>query len=141
MQKFMLTCSVHFQISQQHKTVKNNRNWTVGLNIRVSGVFCREIWKRIPRYTGNELFFSSWAVLCFILESVFTELSVVCVQPHLLPADISDGLSPPGMKVSSQFYSPHRRRGADSSLGEMSFHPHGFGLWLLRWKQYLYNDS
>uniref|UniRef100_A0A9J8CQA5 Transcription factor E2-alpha n=1 Tax=Cyprinus carpio carpio TaxID=630221 RepID=A0A9J8CQA5_CYPCA len=37
-------------------------------------------------------------------------------QPHLLPADISDGLSPPGMKVSSQFYSPHRRRGADSSL-------------------------
>ncbi|XP_052430062.1 junction plakoglobin [Carassius gibelio] len=37
-------------------------------------------------------------------------------QPQLLPADISDGLSPPGMKVSSQFYSLHRRRGADSSL-------------------------
>uniref|UniRef100_A0A8C1WZB1 Transcription factor E2-alpha n=1 Tax=Cyprinus carpio TaxID=7962 RepID=A0A8C1WZB1_CYPCA len=35
---------------------------------------------------------------------------------QLLPADISDGLSPPGMKVSSQFYSLHRRRVADSSL-------------------------
>ncbi|XP_016320267.1 transcription factor E2-alpha-like isoform X4 [Sinocyclocheilus anshuiensis] len=37
-------------------------------------------------------------------------------QPQLLPADISDGLSPPGMKVSSQFYSHHRRRLADSSI-------------------------
>uniref|UniRef100_A0A672JW85 Transcription factor E2-alpha n=1 Tax=Sinocyclocheilus grahami TaxID=75366 RepID=A0A672JW85_SINGR len=37
-------------------------------------------------------------------------------QPQLLPADISDGLSPPGMKVSSQFYSLHRRRLADSSI-------------------------
>ncbi|XP_051730991.1 transcription factor 3a isoform X3 [Ctenopharyngodon idella] len=41
-------------------------------------------------------------------------------QPQLLPGDISipgsDGLSPPGMKVSSQFYSPHRRRPADSNI-------------------------
>ncbi|XP_058651869.1 transcription factor 3a isoform X2 [Onychostoma macrolepis] len=37
-------------------------------------------------------------------------------QPQLLPADINDGLSPPGMKVPSQFYSPHRRRVADSSI-------------------------
>ncbi|XP_016389578.1 transcription factor 3a isoform X8 [Sinocyclocheilus rhinocerous] len=37
-------------------------------------------------------------------------------QPQLLPADISGGLSPPGMKVSSQFYSTHRRRLADSSI-------------------------
>ncbi|XP_026109735.1 transcription factor E2-alpha isoform X1 [Carassius auratus] len=37
-------------------------------------------------------------------------------QPQLMSADISDGLSPPGMKVPSQFYSPHRRRVADSSL-------------------------
>ncbi|XP_073705737.1 transcription factor E2-alpha-like isoform X3 [Garra rufa] len=37
-------------------------------------------------------------------------------QQQLLPADINDGLSPPGMKVPSQFYSPHRRRVADSSI-------------------------
>ncbi|NP_571169.1 transcription factor 3a [Danio rerio] len=39
---------------------------------------------------------------------------------QLLPGEIniaaSDALSPPGMKGSSQFYSPHRRRPAESSI-------------------------
>ncbi|XP_016374388.1 transcription factor E2-alpha-like, partial [Sinocyclocheilus rhinocerous] len=43
-------------------------------------------------------------------------------QPQLLPADISDGLSPPGMKVSSQFYNLHRRRLADSSIDGLPDH-------------------
>ncbi|XP_016116241.1 transcription factor E2-alpha-like [Sinocyclocheilus grahami] len=72
--------------------------------------------------TCEGLFKADWRVAVDgkVSRRVFvgkSERGYPVTQPQLLPADISDGLSPPGMKVSSQFYSPHRRRLADSSIG------------------------
>uniref|UniRef100_A0A672LXA9 Transcription factor E2-alpha n=1 Tax=Sinocyclocheilus grahami TaxID=75366 RepID=A0A672LXA9_SINGR len=67
---------------------------------------------RVRKHTHTSQFLVSFAGK--------SERGYPVTQPQLLPADISDGLSPPGMKVSSQFYSPHRRRLADSSIALVS---------------------